>query len=184
MSISYDLVCHPSTPTSAVEGVRVTIQREKRGRIGFSYTLVGNRGIRLARRQWDPPQRRDGLWQGTCFEAFVMPGDGPDYAELNFAPNEDWAAYRFASYREGQENLDPVDILFWHEQGEGDLQVLVDLHAPGMFQMADFLRLGLSAVLKDNRGKLSYWALAHPGTKPDFHDPACFTARLAAPRGT
>jgi len=28
---------------------------------------------------------------------------------------------------------------------------------------------------------LSYWALAHPEGKPDFHDPACFAATLEPP---
>jgi hypothetical protein len=39
--------------------------------------------------------------------------------------------------------------------------------------------LGLSAVLEENDGTKSYWALAHPGDKPDFHAPGCFAARLA-----
>ncbi|MGN6497184.1 MAG: hypothetical protein ACTHK5_07565, partial [Tsuneonella sp.] len=38
-----------------------------------------------------------------------------------------------------------------------------------------------AAVIEEQGGVISYWALAHPEAKPDFHDPACFTARLAAP---
>ena len=39
--------------------------------------------------------------------------------------------------------------------------------------------LGLSAILEEQDGTKSYWALAHPpGDKPDFHDPACFAAHL------
>jgi hypothetical protein len=30
----------------------------------------------------------------------------------------------------------------------------------------------------------SFWALRHPAAKPDFHDPACFTAELAPPRAS
>ena len=42
--------------------------------------------------------------------------------------------------------------------------------------------MGLSAVIEEEGGIKSYWAVAHPdGDKPDFHDPACFAARLAAP---
>ena len=36
----------------------------------------------------------------------------------------------------------------------------------------------LSAVLEEKDGTKSYWALAHGGDKPDFHDPGCFVARL------
>jgi hypothetical protein len=30
-------------------------------------------------------------------------------------------------------------------------------------------RLGLSALIEDTGGHKSYWALAHPPGKPDFH---------------
>jgi hypothetical protein len=43
-------------------------------------------------------------------------------------------------------------------------------------------RVGVSAILEDRDGTKSYWALAHPPGKPDFHDPACFALELAAPR--
>ena len=42
--------------------------------------------------------------------------------------------------------------------------------------------MNLAAVIEEEGGVKSYWALAHPAEKPDFHDPACFTATLAAPR--
>jgi hypothetical protein len=30
-------------------------------------------------------------------------------------------------------------------------------------------RLGLSVVVEQTNGEISYWALAHPAGKPDFH---------------
>lgn len=39
-------------------------------------------------------------------------------------------------------------------------------------------RLGLSAVIKDRLGGVSYWALAHPGGKPDFHHADSFILTL------
>jgi hypothetical protein len=41
-------------------------------------------------------------------------------------------------------------------------------------------RLGLSAVIEDSSGAKSYWALAHPPGKPDFHHPDCFAHELPA----
>jgi len=38
--------------------------------------------------------------------------------------------------------------------------------------------MGLSAVIEEHDGTKSYWALDHGGDQPDFHDPACFSARL------
>jgi hypothetical protein len=40
------------------------------------------------------------------------------------------------------------------------------------------LRLGLSAVIEETSGRKSYWALAHPPGKPDFHHPDCFALEL------
>jgi hypothetical protein len=42
------------------------------------------------------------------------------------------------------------------------------LHLPHLLAREP-LRLGLSAVIEDDLGKLSYWALQHPAEKPDFH---------------
>ena len=41
-------------------------------------------------------------------------------------------------------------------------------------------RLGLSAVIEALNGEKSYWALAHPPEKPDFHHPDSFTLDLSA----
>jgi hypothetical protein len=40
------------------------------------------------------------------------------------------------------------------------------------------LRLALAAVIEERRGRLSYWGLAHPPGKPDFHHPENFLVRL------
>jgi hypothetical protein len=40
------------------------------------------------------------------------------------------------------------------------------------------LRLGLAAVIERSDGGLSHWALAHPGERPDFHDPAGFVLEI------
>jgi hypothetical protein len=40
---------------------------------------------------------------------------------------------------------------------------------------------GLCAVIEERDARLSYWALAHPPGRPDFHHPACFAATLPAP---
>jgi hypothetical protein len=40
------------------------------------------------------------------------------------------------------------------------------------------LRLGLAAVIERTDGGHSYWALTHPGDRPDFHDPAGFVLQI------
>ena len=38
--------------------------------------------------------------------------------------------------------------------------------------------LNLTAVIEEEGGHKSYWALAHPPGAPDFHNPSCFLGRL------
>jgi hypothetical protein len=35
-------------------------------------------------------------------------------------------------------------------------------------------QLGLSVMIEERGGRKSYWALAHPSGKADFHHPDCF----------
>jgi hypothetical protein len=41
-------------------------------------------------------------------------------------------------------------------------------------------RMGISAVIEEKNGNISYWALAHPKGKPDFHHRDCFTLQIEA----
>jgi hypothetical protein len=43
---------------------------------------------------------------------------------------------------------------------------------------AGSMQAGLTAVLETSDQGLSYWALAHPGEKPDFHNSKGFLVRL------
>jgi hypothetical protein len=40
------------------------------------------------------------------------------------------------------------------------------------------LRLAVSAVIEESDGRISYWALAHPPGKPDFHHADGFVVAL------
>ncbi len=116
------------------------------------------------------PDRIDGLWQATCFEAFVSIGK-TSYVELNFSPSGQWAAYRFINYRHGVSELDirPPEITF----GGNRLTAVVELAAHAG------AALGLTAVIEHRSGTRSYWALAHPNSnRPDFHVRDCFVAKL------
>lgn len=117
----------------------------------------------------------DGLWQSTCFELFAKPDNGDPYLEYNFAPGGAWAAYGFEEYRQGQSNLSiPIPLIEPIEDG---------VRASGTFDraMGSISSYGLSAVIEETGGTKSYWALAHPPGKPDFHHPTCFAATLPAP---
>ncbi|HSG34315.1 MAG TPA: DOMON-like domain-containing protein, partial [Sphingomonadaceae bacterium] len=124
--------------------------------------------------------RADGLWQTTCFEAFLMPEGGLAYVELNLSPSERWAAYDFDDYRAGMRERE-----FPREPDctmrIGSSFAIFDAAIPASGLPGVPCGLGLSAVIEEEGGVLSYWALAHPEGKPDFHHPACFAATLPAP---
>ncbi|MEI9850690.1 MAG: DOMON-like domain-containing protein [Sphingomonas sp.] len=121
------------------------------------------------------PTRVDGLWEHSCFELFLQPAGVDWYAEFNFATSQQWAAYRFTRYREKACDLWLVDAPLVEPASDGLRASIAraDLPSGGW-------RLGLSAVIEEAEGRLSYWALAHPADKPDFHHPDCFVLELPA----
>ena len=70
-----------------------------------------------------------------------------------------------------------VSPLISHEHGDRYFVLTVTMEQPP--QGLD--RIGLSAIIEETDGAKSYWALAHPPGKPDFHHPTCFAATLAPP---
>ena len=128
------------------------------------------------------PEQRDELWRHTCFEAFVRAGEG-GYHEFNFAPSQQWAAYRFDAYRSGLTTLVGVEAPHIQPHADGAaylLNVSLDLSRVQELQASPW-RLGVSAVIEDTDGRISYWALAHPPGKPDFHHPDSFVLELPPP---
>ena len=97
------------------------------------------------------------------------------YQEFNFSPSGEWAAYRFAGYRHG---MAPLDTL-----AEPRIRVkrsagVLELHARISLPLPSHPLLGLSAVIEQTDGTLSYWALHHAPGKPDFHLRDAFALEL------
>lgn len=162
------LTCHPSAPSSAVRGIEVDVG----GALELRYVLDGD----LSRIRISPPgaaRRVDELWKRTCFEAFVAVPGAHGYREFNFTPSREWAGYDFSGYRAG---MKPVDK-------ESEPQVSIHrrdqrFEIGAKLSVAPPLRLALAAVIEEEDGRLSYWALAHPSDRPDFHHPDSFTLEL------
>jgi hypothetical protein len=126
-------------------------------------------------------RRADGLWRHTCFEAFIAANHVPGYFEFNFSPALDWAAYRFEDYRSGMSvaTLSQAPGL-QVRRTTGRLELTATVHLAGLASLvgARALRLALAAVVEENDGRLSYWALQHPPGKPDFHHADGFALEL------
>jgi hypothetical protein len=172
-----DLTPHPASPAVGNWQVRFS-WRATADWLTLRWRIAGEGELAI------PPLagrcRADGLWQATCFEIFVRHGEGPGYSEFNLSPSERWAAYEFDGYREGirERDLPRAPVCSWRA---GSAFSLFDAAVPVAGLPALPAGFGASAVIEETDGTKSYWALAHPMAKPDFHDPACFAGRLAAP---
>lgn len=171
---THRLIAHPDSPPQAVR--RVDVRWFESGeRLILRYQVTGI--DRLLVPPFAGKGRGEDLWQTTCFELFLKDAGGA-YREFNFSPSERWAAYRFEAYREGRSDAEaepPPEIASSAGEHLFVLTATLDLALLGG---AD--RAGLSAVIEEQGGIKSYWALAHPPAQPDFHDPACLALPLAA----
>jgi hypothetical protein len=179
----FPLVQHPSTPAEAWH-VAAQAARSADGGVHLHWVLRGALGsVRVPAP--GPVRRGDRLWEHTCAEAFVAVDDGPAYVELNVAPSSEWAAYGFTAYRRpaplATDRIAPRVVV-----RRDDAAIVIEASV-ALADLADSyrdaaLRVGLTMIVEAADGRLSYWALAHPSTRPDFHHADGFTLRLAAPR--
>jgi len=167
---------HPDTPCCARIQLVARVER-KMGLVSVHYHITGEVGRLLFAAPVDPC-RADGLWQTTCLELFLRDANEPAaYREHNFAPSLAWAAYDFTGYREGMRGANMPAPAISIEQGPDRFDLIAHIALPSQAP----LHIGLSAVIEEKDGTKSYWALAHPPGKPDFHHPACFALELPAP---
>jgi hypothetical protein len=138
------------------------------------YDVIGDTaGLRLPPPA--KPGRADGLWQHTCFEVFAGLDGESAYREFNFAPSGQWAAYHFLDQRQRDENAEatwnlaetPIHCAVAPRSLR--LQAWLPLDALPARSAAARWTVGLTAVIETTDGQLSYWALRHPGSRPDFH---------------
>jgi hypothetical protein len=170
------LKLHPDSVCAAVTRIEAEAARAGGG-LALSFAMSGTIGGVVL----PPPAqaaRTDELWRHTCFEAFVRVPPAHAYSEFNFAPSTQWAAYRFDAYRAWVANANDVAPPRIEVQATAERYVMrVSLDALPLPRDATW-RLGLSAVIEETDGRISYWALAHPPGKADFHHADCFACEL------
>jgi hypothetical protein len=176
------LKLHPDSRCMAATHIDVEVARPRPGNLLLRYFVTG-RMIDLRMPPASAATRGDGLWRHTCFEAFVRAPPGTAYYEFNFAPSMQWAAYRFSDTRSGMSVASEISAPGVEVRSNGagyELQAALALdRLPGLPGDTAW-RLGLSAVIEETSGNISYWALAHPPGKADFHHSDCFAHELPA----
>ena len=202
---------HPPPPGVRVEACRLPADDPARP-LRLRFELTGDlAALRLpGALAQGAPRRVDGLWQHTCFEAFlaapaVPSGRGSDsapYVEFNLAPSGAWAIYRFDGYHRTGMRPEPAGVeprivashsreglvleaaLAWPAPLPRANPQQTSANRPGTATPATGPwrgRLGLTAVVEAADGSLSYWALHHPGPRPDFHNDGGFALGIEVP---
>lgn len=159
---------HPWPGEPAPEGVTV----KARARLEDSHLEIGwVVGDPLGVVDWpavsSAPERRDGLWEATCLEAFRAGDSSEAYEELNLSPEGHWQIYAFANYRAGclaDPGQERPTVRFKAGRGVRLVSASWLLARPQAV-----IRVGLTAMIRTREGTMSCWALRHPGAQPDFH---------------
>lgn len=174
------MICHRDTPAQKVEGFSVELERQGDGQLWLRYHV----DCPVDALELGAPaaaERTDELWRTTCFELFARKDGDAAYAEYNFAPSSQWAAYGFSGYRKGMRDLPlPTAPETGNDASESHFALEATVPLPPELQ-GEALRLAITAVIEEEDGTKSYWALRHPPGPPDFHHRDCFALKLAPP---
>jgi len=177
---TFSLQPHPATPCAVVRAIEVELQPSEGLALAW-HIHADARALRIPPQR--PALRREGLWRTSCCELFVR-GGGDAYREFNFSPSGEWAAYGFARYREGMQAIDVVAPRCSLRLEAAAIVLEVALEASALPGAGDeTLRIGPCCVIEAADGSLSYWALAHPAARPDFHHAGSFALDLARVAG-
>lgn len=203
------LLCHPDAPCGVALTLTCTVSGSRPASDGLQLRYELCADLSALRVPQPAPHGSvmgsvDGLWQHTCFEAFVRQEGAAAYREFNFSPSGQWAHYRFSAERIRDLAValaPPSGFQAWSPQPTPQPppapQLQVERHPDRLVLHATLLPsalpapsidgrlwLALNAVVEDSAGRLSYWALHHPLDRPDFHHPAGFVHVLHAQQPT
>lgn len=166
----------------ASEGLNISGSMARRpGKILIEYRLEGDLDRVNLPIFGHSARRRHELWRQTCFEFFfAIPGESA-YWEGNLSPSGDWNIYRFDDYRQGMREEQaagrPVSRAA-SDRGRLVYSCNVDIH--DFCKDAMTIEAGIACVVLDVQGGVSYWAIDHCRSRPDFHDRRSFLVELAA----
>jgi hypothetical protein len=176
------LISHPATPMPQVDSLDVALSPAGDGGLAAVFECHCCAGaLRLPDAR--PAGAADELWRHTCCELFIGVVGDVAYREFNWSPSGQWAMYGLSDYRVRDWSRLNVTapapgIRFVSGAAGWTLQARLDAAAlPGLAH--EQIELGVAVVLEAADGNLSYWALRHAATRPDFHRRESFVLRLS-----
>ncbi len=147
-----------------------------------AFELIGDLENVLISKPVDLPARVIGLWESTCFEMFIKNNEKEEYLEFNCSSANNWNIFYFPKERAALKeftsitNLASSSVL---KQDKLTVSFWIDLKKlPIDFWIEGQMSLGLTSVIESTSGELSYWALNHIDSKPNFHNPKSFNFSL------
>ena len=170
----------PFPAGGASPGLQVTGQIARRGdTLTLSYLLRGRLAEVLLPAPAAVPARRHRLWEETCFEFFLAVKEAPSYWEFNLSPAGFWNVYHFEAYRQGMaEETAFTSLPFNVRRRQDSLRLALEVDLARIVPADQTLEVAIAAVIKTGDGQVSYWALTHPGPRPDFHRRDSFLVEL------
>jgi hypothetical protein len=174
----FSLIPYPASDLPQIS-IRGAVERTA-DQLSIRYSLAGDAASILLPVQADIPTRKHDLWKATCFEFFLALPSQPHYWEFNLSPSGDWNVYRMDAYRQVnmREETSFMQLPFEFRQVEEELSLAVSIRLSSILSSQEPALLGLSAIIQTAARRESYWALAHPGSQPDFHLRQSFTIEL------
>jgi hypothetical protein len=125
------------------------------------------------------PSREYRLWEETCFELFIGAKYFSPYWEVNLSPSGSWNIFRFSDYRKNMAEETAVPTLPVRVTRQPDvLEIQTKISLETLLLKNQPIRAGASAVIKGDDGNLTFWTLAHPSPKPDFHCKGAFCIQI------
>ncbi|MBI5676593.1 MAG: DOMON-like domain-containing protein [Nitrospirae bacterium] len=158
--------------------IKGSIERHS-NRFAISYSLTGALSDVVIPTLAEMPERRDNLWEETCFEIFLGLKDYDQYWEFDLSPSGHWNVYRFNAYREGRQEEEAFTSLPFNVISRTDAFLLnLEFDLDKIIPADKTLKVGISAVIKLRDGNTTPWALAHPFQQADFHKRVSFIIEL------
>jgi hypothetical protein len=160
----------PFSSTESLSNLKIAGNIARNGnQLAIRYILEGDLKEIAIVLPSNTPSRKHELWKDTCFELFIGIKNSTQYWEFNLSPAGHWNVYHFDGYRQGIQEEIAFENLPFNIQNQGDSLVLalnIDLDKIILEQA---IEIGITTVIRDRDGKVTYWALTHKGAEADFH---------------
>lgn len=170
-------------PDSNIPEIKISGSIDRRNRVlAIHYSMTGRTENILLPPVSSHPVRRDDLWRATCFEFFTAVPEDPQYWEFNLSPSGDWNVYHMDAYRRvgfrEESSIGRLPFSIHCEQEFITVDATADLNS--IISANQKIEVGITCVIQSQEGRETYWALAHPGSRADFHVRESFVLRLDA----